>query len=191
MKNLFGSKLWIAMVVLLVLPVFYTCAVNPVTGKSEFMLLSESDEIKMGQSTDKQVVQMYGIYDDAKLLAYLNDMGQKMVKVSHRPHLKFEFKIMDSPVINAFAVPGGYVYITRGIMSYLNNEAELAGVVGHEIGHVTARHSAKQYTKVQFAQLGLGLGSMLSEEFAKYKTECFVTNMFCIRRVIAAPSRHQ
>ena len=75
---------------------------------------------------------------------------------------------MDSPVINAFAVPGGYVYITRGILAYLNNEAELAGVIGHEIGHVTARHSAKQYTNAQFAQLGLGLGSILSEEFARY-----------------------
>jgi predicted Zn-dependent protease len=145
-----------------------SCAVNPVTGKSELMLLSEADEIKLGQQTDGQIVQIYGIYDSEKLHEYINDLGQKMVKISHRPHLKFEFRVMDSPVINAFAVPGGYVYITRGILAYLNNEAELAGVIGHEIGHVTARHSAKQYTNAQFAQLGLGIGSILSEEFAKY-----------------------
>jgi predicted Zn-dependent protease len=144
------------------------CAVNPVTGKSEFMLLSERDEIALGAQTDKSIVQMYGIYDDQNLHNYLDQMGQKMVKISHRPNLKFEFKVMDSPVINAFAVPGGYVYITRGILAYLNNEAELAGVVGHEIGHVTARHSAQQYSKAQLAQLGLGIGSILSEEFAKY-----------------------
>jgi predicted Zn-dependent protease len=76
--------------------------------------------------------------------------------------------VLDSPVVNAFAVPGGYVYLTRGILAYLNDEAELAGVVAHEIGHIAARHSAQQYSKAQFAQLGLGLGSMLSKTFRKY-----------------------
>ena len=143
-----------------------SCARNPVTGKQDFMLLTESDEIKMGQQADKEIVQMYGVYEDAKLSAYLDNMGQKMALISHRPHLKYEFKVMDSPVINAFAVPGGYVYITRGILAYLNNEAELAGVVGHEIGHITARHSAKKYSEAQIAQLGLGVGSMISDDFA-------------------------
>jgi predicted Zn-dependent protease len=132
------------------------------------MLLSEADEIKLGQQTDGEIVRMYGEYDSKELHAYIQDLGTQMVTHSHRPHLKFDFKVMDSPVINAFAVPGGYVYITRGILAHLNNEAELAGVIGHEIGHVTARHSAKQYTNMQFAQLGLGLGSVLSEEFARY-----------------------
>jgi predicted Zn-dependent protease len=154
--------------IVLILGFFTACAVNPVTGKRELMLLSESDEIKLGQTTDKSVVAMYGIYDDASLNQYISDLGNKMVPVSHRPNLKFEFKVMDSPVINAFAVPGGFVYITRGILAYLNNEAELAGVIGHEIGHVTARHSAKQYTNAQLAQFGLGLGSVLSEDFARY-----------------------
>ncbi len=95
----------------------------------------------MGKTTDLSIIEMYGIYDDAALLNYIAEIGNKMVPISHRPNLKFEFKVMDSPVINAFAVPGGYVYITRGILAYLNNEAELAGVIGHEIGHVTARHS--------------------------------------------------
>ena len=145
-----------------------SCAVNPVTGKREFMLLTEADEIKLGQQSDPSIVQMYGVYDDDQLHAYLNELGQKMVQQSHRSHLKFEFKLMDSPVINAFAVPGGYVYITRGIMAYLNNEAELAGIVGHEIGHVTARHSAQQYSQAQVAQLGLGIGAVLAPEFTDF-----------------------
>lgn len=147
---------------------FSSCARNPVTGKNEFMLLTESDEIKMGKETDVSVVQMYGIYDDEKLAKYVDDLGQKMAKISHRPNLNYEFKVMDSPVINAFAVPGGYVYITRGILAHLNNEAELAGVVGHEIGHVTARHSAQKYSETYLANLGLGIGSMVSEDFAMF-----------------------
>jgi len=147
---------------------FSSCARNPVTGKNEFMLLTESDEIKMGAAADKDVVQMYGLYEDQAILDYVDKIGQKMAKISHRPHLKYEFKVMNSPVINAFAVPGGYIYITRGILAYLNNEAELAGVVGHEIGHVTARHSAQKYSEVSLAQLGLGVGSMISEDFAMF-----------------------
>ena len=146
----------------------FSCATNPVTGKTEFMLLSEQDEIAMGRSTDPQVVQTYGIYDNRDLASYIGTMGRTMGTISHRPQLTYEFKVMDSPVINAFAVPGGYVYLTRGILAYLNSEAELAGVMGHEIGHITARHSAQQYSKSQIAQIGLGLGSMLSPTFAQF-----------------------
>ena len=91
-----------------------------------------------------------------------------MVAVSHRSDLKYEFKIVDSPVVNAFAVPGGYVYFTRGIMAHFNNEAEFAGVLGHEIGHITARHSAKQYSRAMVAQLGLVVGMVVSPEFAQF-----------------------
>ncbi len=112
----------------------------------------------MGRSTDPQVVQTYGIYENASLGSYIGALGRNMGTISHRPQLTYEFKVMDSPVINAFAVPGGYVYLTRGILAYLNSEAELAGVMGHEIGHITARHSAQQYSKAQMAQLGLGPG---------------------------------
>ena len=164
---MFRQRFGIAVITVALLFI-WSCAINPVTGKREFMLLSEADEIKLGQKSDPSIVQMYGVYEDEDLQKYLNELGQKMVKVSHRSHLKFEFKLMDSPVINAFAVPGGYVYITRGIMAYMNSEAELAGVVGHEIGHVTARHSAKQYSNAQVAQLGLGLGTVLAPEFAHY-----------------------
>jgi len=142
----------------------YSCAVNPVTGRQELMLLSETDEIKLGRQTDTQVVQEYGIYEDAKLTAYLNDICQRLAKISHRPNLEYHFKVVDVSVVNAFAVPGGYVYFTRGILASLNNEAELAGVMAHEIGHITARHSASQYSKAQFAQLGLGVGMVFAEK---------------------------
>jgi len=145
----------------------YSCAVNPVTGKQELMLLSEPDEIGLGRQTDAQVVQEYGIYEDARLTAYLNDLCRRIGKISHRPNLTYYFKILDASVVNAFAVPGGYVYFTRGILASLNSEAELAGVMGHEIGHITARHSAQQYSKAQLAQVGLiGLGMALPESFS-------------------------
>lgn len=137
-----------------------SCAVNPVTGRQELMLLSERDEINLGKETDGDIVRQYGIYEDLKLTAYVQEMANRIGSVSHRPHLAYECKILDVSVVNAFAVPGGFVYFTRGILAVLNSEAELAGVMGHEIGHITARHSARQYSRVQLAQLGLGLGSI-------------------------------
>jgi predicted Zn-dependent protease len=135
-----------------------SCAVNPVTGRQELMLLTEEEEVQLGRETDAQIVKQYGLYPDPKLAGYLDQMGQRLAKTSHRPELPFHFRILDSAVVNAFAVPGGYVYITRGILASLNSEAELAGVVGHEIGHIAARHSAQQYSRAQFAQMTLGLG---------------------------------
>ena len=152
--GLFGLLLWTA-----------SCAVNPVSGQRELMLLSERDEIQLGSQTDAQVVQQFGIYKDPKLTAYLNDVCQRIAKVSHRPNLAYQFRVVDTPVVNAFAVPGGYVYFTRGILANLNSEAELAGVMGHEIGHLTARHSAQQYSRAQLAQMGMAVGSVISPEF--------------------------
>ena len=137
-----------------------SCAVNPVSGKQELMLLSETEEIKLGHETDVQIIKQYGIYEDPKVTAYLNNLCQRLARISHRPNLAYRFKILDASVVNAFAVPGGYVYFTRGILATVNSEAELAGLIGHEIGHITARHSAKQYSKAQLAQLGLGVGSI-------------------------------
>ncbi len=155
---------------LIILFFFWTasCAIDPVTGKPELMLLSESEEIELGRQTDSQVVREYGIYSNQELTAYVNNLCQQVAKVSHRPNLPYDCKVVDSPVINAFAVPGGYIYFTRGIMAYLNNEAELLGVMGHELGHVTARHSAEQYSRVQLAQAGLGLTFGLSETLAGF-----------------------
>ena len=145
-----------------------SCALNPVTGKRELMLMSSADELAMGQQANPQILQTYGKYEDANLARYVSALGKKMGALSHQPNLTYTIQVLDSPVVNAFAVPGGYVYLTRGILAYLNDEAELAGVVAHEIGHIAARHSAQQYSNAQFAQLGLGLGSVLSKTFRKY-----------------------
>jgi predicted Zn-dependent protease len=122
------------------------------------MLLDDQEEIELGRQANTQIVQEFGIYDDPDLSTYVNNFCQRLAKISHRPNLSYECKVMDSPVVNAFAVPGGYIYFTRGILAYLNNEAELIGVMGHELGHITARHSAQQYTRAQIAQVGLGVG---------------------------------
>jgi predicted Zn-dependent protease len=145
-----------------------SCAKNPVTGKRDLMLLSESQEIAMGQQSDPDIIRFFGLYEDKELQKFIEEKGQEMAAISHRSNLKYEFKIVDSPVVNAFAVPGGYVYFTRGIMAHFNNEAEFAGVLGHEIGHITARHSAKQYSNAMLAQIGLVAGMALSPEFAQF-----------------------
>ncbi|TRX60883.1 M48 family metalloprotease [Fulvivirga sp. M361] len=132
------------------------------------MLMSESQEKEMGKASDPDIIAYFGLYDDPDLQRFITDKGKEMASISHRPELGYEFKIVDSPVINAFAVPGGYVYFTRGIMAHFNNEAEFAGVLGHEIGHITARHSAKQYSRSMVTQVGLTLGSVLSPRFAQF-----------------------
>lgn len=143
------------------------CARNPATGKREIVLVSESQEIAMGQQADIQAREEYGVVDNTALQTYVQTMGRKLVAVSHRPNLEWHFTVVDSPVVNAFAIPGGYVYMTRGILAYLGSEAELAGVVGHEIGHVTARHTVRQMTREQLAQIGLGVGGVLSPTFGQ------------------------
>ena len=145
-----------------------SCSINPVTGKRDLVFQSEAQEIAMGKSYDPQVVASFGLYEDEKMQQFINEKGKEMGAISHRPHLNYEFKILDSPVINAFAVPGGYVYFTRGIMAHFNNEAEFAGVLGHEIGHVTARHSVKQQSTQTLAQLGLIVGMVASKDIARY-----------------------
>jgi predicted Zn-dependent protease len=145
-----------------------SCAKNPVTGRRDLMLMSESQEIAMGKQSDPDIIKFFGLYDDKNLQRFIEEKGQQMAAISHRKNLKYEFKIVDSPVVNAFAVPGGYVYFTRGIMAHFNNEAEFAGVLGHEIGHITARHSAKQYSNAMLAQIGLVAGMALSPEFAQF-----------------------
>lgn len=144
------------------------CVRNPATGKREIVLVSESQEIAMGQQSDVQAREEYGVVDNAALQGYVQAMGRKLAAVSHRPGLEWHFTVVDSPVVNAFAIPGGYIYLTRGILAYLGSEAELAGVMGHEIGHVTARHTVRQMTRTQLAQIGLGVGGILSPTFGQF-----------------------
>lgn len=130
--------------------------------------MSEKQEIALGKQSDPSIVANFGLYQDEKLQRFIDAKGQEMAKISHRPNLNYEFKILDSPVVNAFAVPGGYVYFTRGIMAHFSNEAEFAGVLGHEIGHITARHSAKQQSRATMAQLGLIVGLVVSKDFRQF-----------------------
>jgi predicted Zn-dependent protease len=132
-----------------------SCATNPVTGKRELSLMSEAQEISIGQENHPQILAEMGQHNDPALQRYVSDIGLKLAKSSERPNLPWTFTVVDQPVVNAFAVPGGFIYITRGILAYLDNEAQLVGVLGHEIGHVTARHSAQQYTRATGGQLGL------------------------------------
>ncbi len=133
------------------------CATNPVTGKQDFVLMSEAEEINLGRKYHQQVTKEMPVYPDRKLGAYIEQVGQRMARVGDRPQLQFHFTLLDSKVVNAFALPGGYIYITRGLLAYLNTEAELAAVLGHEIGHVTARHSVRQ----QSAATATGLAAAI------------------------------
>ena len=125
------------------------CAVNPVTGKQDFVMITEEQEIQMGREYNSQILKMNPVYEDQELQEYVQSIGESLALKSHRPNLIYRFTILDSPDINAFALPGGYIYINRGLMSYFSSEEELAAVLGHEIGHVTARHSVRQYSQSQ------------------------------------------
>jgi len=122
----------------------------------------------MGRKADKDILAQYGAYSDTSLAQLIDRVGKKLAAVSERPDLDWHFRLLDSPVVNAFALPGGYIYITRGILAAMNSEAQLAGVIGHEIGHVTARHTAQQITKSQIAGVGLLAGMILSPDVARY-----------------------
>jgi predicted Zn-dependent protease len=144
------------------------CARNPVTGKSELALVSESQEIQMGQQAAQDVARTIGFYNDSKVQTYVATLGKRMAAQSERPKLPWEFHVVDDASVNAFALPGGFIYVTRGLMTSISDEAELATVLGHEIGHVTNRHSVQQISKAQLAQIGLGVGSILSSDIARF-----------------------
>lgn len=138
-----------------------TTVQNPVTGKAERTVMDERSEIAAGQEQHKQVLAEYGEVKNARLQAYVNDIGQRLARNSHRTHLPWHFTVVDSPEVNAFALPGGYIYVTRGLMAFMDSEADLAGVIGHEIGHVTARHGAQRATRQQTAGLGVLAATVL------------------------------
>jgi predicted Zn-dependent protease len=153
---------------LIILLLSLSCAVSHVTGKKQFMLMSEKQEIEMGKQYDPQVMATFGEYKNDQIEAFVQQKGVEMAKISHWPGLEYHVKVLDSPVVNAFSVPGGYIYLTRGILAQLNNEAELEGVIGHEMGHITARHMVSQMSKQQVGQLLLVAGMLASEDFRQY-----------------------
>ena len=134
---------------------------NPVTGKAERTVMNERSEMAEGAKAHPQILAEFGEYKDPKLQAYVNEVGQRLAKASHRPDLDWHFTVLDSPDVNAFALPGGYVYVTRGIMAYMHSEADLAGVIGHEIGHVSARHGSQRATRQQTAGIGVLAATLL------------------------------
>src|SRR6185369_3240615 len=142
------------------------CATNPATGKREISLVSESQEIELGNQVQASTRTSIGDYPDNRLQSYISTLGQRLAATSERPTLPWSFEVIDDPAVNAFAAPGGKIFVTRGILPYLDSEAELAGVVGHEIGHVTARHTAQQITRQQLFSLGLVVGSVASSRIA-------------------------
>jgi predicted Zn-dependent protease len=145
-------------------PGITSCAVNPVTGERELALISERQEIEIGRSADPDITRALGLYDDPEWQRYVQDVGERRARRSERPELPWTIRVLDDPTVNAFALPGGYLYLTRGILTHFSSEAEMAGVLGHEIGHVTARHGVRQMSRAGLAQLGLGVGMVLFPE---------------------------
>ena len=148
----------IRLIILTFILLMMGCSINPATGTPDIVLMSESAEIQMGKEMHEKLIKSMPIYQDEKLAAYVNSVGQKIVKNSHRKDIEYHFTIIDAPDINAFALPGGYIYINRGLLSYLDSEAQLAAVLAHEVGHVTARHVVRQDS----ARKGASVLSVLS-----------------------------
>jgi predicted Zn-dependent protease len=147
------KALWMLLAALVV----WGCATNPATGQRQIMLMSEAEEIQLGRQSDAQVRQQMGLYQDPGLQQYVRSVGARLARQAPRPNLPWTFAVVDEPAVNAFALPGGFIYITRGILPFLRNEAELAAVMGHEVGHVDARHSAQQYSTQTLAGGGLAV----------------------------------
>jgi len=136
-----------------------SCAVNPVSGRNDFVMMSEAQEISIGRDTNPKIIAQYGLYDNPALQAYVQKVGEGVAAHSHRSNLVYRFTVLNSTDVNAFALPGGYIYITRGLLAYINTEAQLAAVLGHETGHVTARHAVRQQSAATVTGI---LGSVLA-----------------------------
>jgi predicted Zn-dependent protease len=167
--------IWIARFLLLAMVAAVVgCAVNPVTGRQDFVMMSEAQELSLGRQAAGQIESQLPLLEDQPLQQYVQEIGDLLARHSHRSELGYRFRVVDSPDINAFALPGGYIYVNRGLLAYFNSEADLAAVLGHEIGHVTARHGVRQQSMAmgtgllaELATLGTGvravgdLGNML------------------------------
>jgi predicted Zn-dependent protease len=149
-----------------------TVQTSPVSGNKRVYGYSWQDELKLGREADSEISAQYGLYDDPELTEYVDRLGQDLLKVSHFNRLDtpseyrgtpFTFRVLNSPVVNAFALPGGYVYVTRGLLAHLDNEAQLMVVLGHEIGHVAARHASQRAAEQQFGQLAIIGGAVIGE----------------------------
>ena len=159
---------WRALIVLAAIALLATCATNPVTGESELSLVGEKDEIAMGRQNAASTAQAIGLIPDSSVQRYVSTLGKTLAAHTERPSLPWSYQAVDDPAVNAFALPGGFVFVTRGLLTHINNEAELATVLGHESGHVAAKHSVHQMSEAEVAQLGLGVGMAVSKQVAQY-----------------------
>lgn len=136
------------------------CSTNPATGEKQFTaLMPPSQEAAVGAAEHEKVEAQFGKFMTGPIATYVNEVGQRVARNTERSDVQYKFYVIDSPVVNAFAIPGGYVYVTRGLMSLANNEAELAGVLAHEIGHITGRHSAARASQGTIVGLGAAIAS--------------------------------
>lgn len=158
----------VILMAIMLLSTFQGCAVNMATGKRQFNLISESQEIAMGREAHQSITASMGRYPNHALQTYTSDLGLNLASRSERPGLPWSFTVIDDPAVNAFALPGGFIYVTRGILAHLENEAELVGVIGHEIGHVTGKHSVTRLSKTQLTQIGIGIGVQLDSRLEKF-----------------------
>jgi predicted Zn-dependent protease len=152
-----------AAIVALTVAVGAGCVKNPATGKRHLNLVGKDQEVAMGRQGAEDVAASIGLYGDDALTQYVSQVGQKLAATSERNELPWTFRVVDDASVNAFALPGGYIFVTRGLLAFMQNEAQLATVLGHEIGHVTAEHSVNQLSKQELAQIGLGVGMMVSD----------------------------
>jgi len=167
-KSAVLSYIWLILPVLAANFGMTSCALNRATGERHLNLIGEAQEIAMGQEADSQIVAAIGLYPNNALQGYAQELGADLAKTSERPNLPWTFRVVDDPAVNAFALPGGFIYVTRGLMAYVDNEAALAGVVGHEIGHVTAQHSVHSMSSQQVTQLGVAAGMMIEPKLQRY-----------------------
>ncbi len=145
------------------------CVTNPATGRRQLLLVDRDKEIRLGREALPEIRAEYGAYDDQELASWVEATGRKLAAVTEDPHYPFSFTVLDSAVVNAFALPGGPVFVTRGLVAHANSEAELAGVLGHEIGHVEARHGAEQLSQQQVLGVGLGIASLANPRLGRFQ----------------------
>ena len=145
-----------------------SCARNPVTHERQLALISQEEEVRLGKQAAQEIDQQVGLYPDPKLQQYVQSVGMKLAKTTERPNLPWSFQVANDASVNAFSLPGGPVFVTRGLLTHMSSEAELAGVLGHEIAHITARHAVSRISEQALAQLGLGIGGIFSPVIRKY-----------------------
>jgi predicted Zn-dependent protease len=157
-----SKLLFQALLCVLALSTFSSCAINPATGGPNLVLMSQAREKEIGLEEHEKVLASTRLYKDEELRAYVTKVGNKVAAASHRPDLEYHFTIIDSPDINAFALPAGYVYVNRGLLTFMNSEAELAAVLAHEIGHITARHAVQQQARGTLARTAATVGGIVT-----------------------------